>query len=231
MEIKGPFEYRSHGNIVLHDYKAIYFFIPKVACSSLKIVMSELLNMKPPNPEKPLAFPHKRHFPFVKKEEIQVRYRDYFKFCFVRNPWDKLVSCYKNKIHADPNYNDKWFKNGVAEIFWRYGDLFRGGMSFEEFVDVVAQIPDKDADNHIKSQHLFFTDHQGNTAADFIGRFESLKEDFLEICKKIGIKESIPMPHLLKSNHAHYKTYYDDNTRQIVSQRYDKDIKLLGYTF
>jgi hypothetical protein len=231
MEKNKKFEYRAHGNIALHQFKAIYFFIPKVACSSIRCAISDLLGLVPPHPDNPLRHPGNRDFPFVKKDEISTKYRHYFKFCFVRNPWDRLVSCFFNKIHTDTSLNNKWFRNGVANNFWKYGALFYGGMSFEKYIETVLNIPDEDSDIHIRSQHYFFCDKDGVILADFLGRFENIDEDFFYVCRKIGIKQEIELPHLLKTQHKDYKAYYNRRTREMVSRRYEKDIKLLNYKF
>lgn len=219
--------YKVHDNIVLHKYKTIYFPIPKVACSSLKKFCADTLNIEIKGKDINEDV-HDQHFPCVKKYKINKMYKDYFKFCFVRNPWDRLVSCYMNKIFLDENdiqqTKSRFVSNKINQ------KKFKLGMSFEEFINAVCSIPDEKADSHIVSQYTYVTDHEDNVLVDFIGKLENFEEDFANIHNKIGVK-NVKIPHLMKSSHVDYREYYTEKTKEMVRQRYLKDIKMFGYEF
>jgi chondroitin 4-sulfotransferase 11 len=220
--------------IVLLKFKSIYVPIPKVACSSIKQVFLEGLKIQAPLLPKELSDDlydvHKAKFTYVRGNNI-VKYKNYWKFGFVRNPWDRLLSCYKEKIKKDENYTEQngWFINGVHKDLLKYG-TFKANMSFEEFVNAVASIPDTEADPHFKSQYTFITDKRGKILLDFVGRFENLNEHFNYICKKIEI-EKVALPYRNKTVKTNYQDFYNKSLREIVEKRYSKDIKIFKYNF
>jgi len=228
------FTCHQHGNIALHKYRAIYFFIPKVACTSLKAVCVDLVYAKGKqifieiDPRLPYeARYHNIPLPYVPRNQIY-KYRNYFKFCFVRNPWDRIVSCYCEKIE-NQNFNKDTYPNAVYNCLVKYG-VFKDNMSFDEFVYAIKKIPDNEADTHFKSQYSFIAGQHGELLVDFIGKFENLEEDFKKIAKRLGFS-MIKLPHKAQCYHRHYSTYYTNETRQIIAERFKKDIEMFGYQF
>ena len=145
------------------------------------------------------------HVPLFELKNIEPKVyenkSDYFKFGFARNPWDRLVSTWKYAF--------------VPERISRYGEI-----SFRKFIKQYI-----DVWLCVGMNALDFSD-----GCDFIGRFETLQGDFNIICAKIGISP-IQLPHKNESKHKHYVKYYDDETREIVAEKYAKDIEHFGYKF
>ena len=73
----------------------------------------------------------------------------------------------------------------------------------------------------------------GERWVDFIGRFENLQEDWKIVCKNIGIDEKLP--HTNKNNNRPYRlgyrSFYNDETKQIVAEKFKNDIAIFGYEF
>ena len=137
-----------------------------------------------------------------------------FTFSIVRNPWDKVVSHYHYRL-----------KNGQAG--------FRdGGPSFNDWVRLAYGERDPRYYNQpqmFAPQMDWIGDDRDRILVQFVGRFERLDADFKEICARIG--RTAELPHLKATRHAHYSTYYDAASRDIVARHFERDIRHLGYDF
>ncbi len=223
--------YRHHRNILIENHKAVFFIIPKTGCTSLKAQLVELLGMeKKENIQAFIHNPAHYPFPFAEYDRLNTTYKDYFKFAFVRNPWDRLVSCFKDKIRA-ADYNGPGFKNGVAMPLQRFGSSFYGGMTFGAFVDAVCALPDAVADNHFRSQFYQLINSEGELLVNYIGRFENMRESLMEINKKAGLQFSASVRLNKTKSGKHYQDYYNKGLIEKVRKRFFADIHFLQYHF
>tara|TARA_B100001057_G_C22514093_1_gene819141 strand:- start:84 stop:725 length:642 start_codon:yes stop_codon:yes gene_type:complete len=179
-----------------------------------------LINCLNDNTELDLGFPLHLNKDDGYHEPYKSEYDDYFKFTIVRNPWDRFLSFYLNKVGRK---SSPWNQKGSKSFY---------GCTFEESVIELktTDLEDKDCDIHYRSQtEMFPLDN-----IDYIGRFENLQEDFNFICDKIKIPHQ-QLPHKNKTKdwlkHKHYTEYYDEETKQIVAEKYAKDIETFGYKF
>jgi hypothetical protein len=229
--------------IVSDEYKFVYLVVQKVACSSIKTALVPLFGLDTAQYEtvrKDGAQGLQVHKLFdnsghqIGKQqfasELEGKYRDYFKFAFVRNPWDRLVSCYSQKLLDGRGENIGRRSNLSPSIS---GIELYNGMPFDHFVQVIHAIPDDKANVHYRSQCATICDEDGSIMADFVGHFETLEEDFCYVAAEIGVPE-LQLPHLLRSKNREgrsYSEFYDDRLAELVYERYTKDIELFGYSF
>lgn len=211
--------------ILLADLRAAYVEVPKVASSSIKLFLAELLGL---SLEVVDGDPHRIAYPRTALAEVPP---DYFVFAFVRNPWSRLVSCYRDKIGGEvSDFTHFDVRPGVANCLARFPE-FIAGMSFEEFADAVASIPDEEADEHFRSQYTFLADWRHRTGGAFVGRYESLSRDFEVVRRTIGLPGRA-LPHAQAvGRRLDYRSRYTETTRRIVEGRYERDIAQFGYEF
>ena len=226
--------------IVSDSNRFIYTFIPKAACSSIKIALSKQFGVETDisaaakedifNDLQSFEAVHAENWPILPKHlTLSDRYWDYLKFAIVRNPWDRLVSCYKNKILASGDTNE-FYENGVHRaLIKNYGDLFRSDMTFAEFAAVVCQIPDEISEDHFRSQYTFIT-HRGQVFVDRIGKLEDIDNEWAYLCANINIDNELGNINV-SSNSGAYQNYYTDELRDKVAERYQKDIELFDYEY
>lgn len=133
-------------------------------------------------------------------------YARLFKFAFVRNPWDRLVSRYAQLLRAEksPRYQAKAEKG------------------FEEFLKW-------EIERNKSHQHPYVYDASGKLIVDFIGYFERLDEDFKKVCDRLQVAAALPKANT--SKHNDYQSYYTPATRQMVADHCRRDIELFGYDF
>tara|TARA_R110002020_G_scaffold3253_3_gene14778 strand:- start:6050 stop:6700 length:651 start_codon:yes stop_codon:yes gene_type:complete len=150
-------------------------------------------------------------------------WKSYFWFCFVRNPFDLVVSAWSNRIetYANPTGIHKarmdaaGIPNPIPNIsLRRFVDLELGNNRF-------LHIRRTQTDNVITG---------APKEMNMIGRFETLDADWARIAKEINV---LPLlPHRNKSNReSDYRQYYDDETKAIVEQFYMDDLNNFNYSF
>jgi hypothetical protein len=81
----------------------------------------------------------------------------------------------------------------------------------------------------VRNQTDYLTGPKGELLVDFVGRFEHLKRDVATVLSEIGIDGELPYAN--KSKRGHYRDYYTSELREIVAERFQKDIEHFGYEF
>lgn len=137
----------------------------------------------------------------------------YFKFTFVRNPWDRVASAFFY-------HRERW----PSSIFASFPDLnsFVHEWLDEENIATVSAF---------RPQHTFICGTNNNIELDFIGYFENIEEDFNKVTQKLGIDCRLKTTNKTNIKKRDYRTYFDEKSIQIVAELYQKDILLLGYDF
>jgi len=206
--------------IISKEHNFLFVHVPKAAGTSIQKALKPYSVEKPRdrvsklrsrlnmvNRKKPIYFPVHASWHYARKRLGTDEYDKMFKFAFVRNPWDRLVSSYhyviKNKAHK---------RHGKVDSL----------KDFAAYVDYEIQ-----RNKFLQCQMV--TDGSGGLKVDYIGRFENLAEDFKYVCDKIGVKYDLP--HVNKSSHKKYKDFYDEPLVDKVAMHWAKEIRLFSYSF
>jgi len=198
--------------MISHKHKFLYIHIPKCGGVSIKNAL------KNNEVKRDLLHNDLNNKRLIKQED---KLKKYFKFSFVRNPWDRMISLY----HYFSQFKEsRVFYSDNINIIKKTQDM--------SFLDFCTKKNWQKMHNgfHFKPMTDWISNDSGSLSLDYIGRVESLQKDFDIICDKIGIPHQ-ELPRKNKSKHKHYTEYYDDETKQIVAEKYAKDIKHFGYKF
>lgn len=133
-------------------------------------------------------------------------WESYFKFGFVRNPFDRFVStCFFL------NRNNPDFATGAVAFMKRALTMPR----FRQRVLVIPQVQ-------------LLTDSDGEIALDYVGRYEDLQNSYDDICEQAGIATT-ELGRKNPSEHNAYAEYYDDELTELVADFYKDDLRSFSY--
>jgi hypothetical protein len=216
---------------ISHKHKFVLISIPKTAGTTIRYVLDYYSDIKSSS-----SLRNRLYYHHISAGDLKVHFNKqnwdwnkYYKFCFARNPWDRMVSAFyfKKKMINILNTTHISDTTRLMERKW-FQDTLLGAREFSEWI--LKQNNSEYPASYIVPFQKPLVFENGNTLVDYIGRFENLQEDFNIICDKIGIPRQ-ELPHKNATKHKHYTEYYDDETREIVAERYANDIEYFGYEF
>lgn len=207
--------------IVSHRHRFIFAAVPKTGTHSVRQALRE--QMGEDDLEQVGLFVNKR-FPWSELAAIQHGHFSlrelrpylgddpfdrYFKFAFVRNPFDRFVS--------------------YCAFVLRGGDLFEQ-QPREAMHHFLFRAP---PEQHIlfQPQASLLVDDDGKTLlTDGVGRVEDMQGSYDAICAQIGIPSRV-LDRVNGTSHGDYRGYYNQALIDGVRARYAQDLDLFGYTF
>jgi chondroitin 4-sulfotransferase 11 len=204
--------------MVSHKYECIFTHIPKTAGKSIRYLfgLPQFEHEYEGATDDTIEFGF-GHTPLSKLIEKDY-FREYFKFSFVRNPFDRLVSAYHYLNCGGCNEADKQFRDDYLAIY-------KG--EFAAFVEDLCTLVTA---THFQPQIDWVCDDRRSLLTNFIGRYESIGSDMAIVSKRLGLPPK-DIPIINASNHRAYRYYYDDATRQRVCDVYGEDLEMFSYGF
>ena len=155
-------------------------------------------------------FHFRRHAPLARAERVLPAdlFGSLFKFAFVRNPWERLVSWYAYILEDREHRRHR-----------RVGHM----ADFAAFLQ-------GEAGKRRRSQWWMLQDSMGRLGVDFVGRFESLDHDIAQVCTRLGIEHQ-PLSRVKTSRHEPYQTFYTPALVDFVARHWAREIEAFGYRF
>jgi hypothetical protein len=146
-------------------------------------------------------------------------YEDYFKFTYVRNPWDRRVSQWNfiKRCSRLPKSRKKHT--------WSAYCLFVRNQCKDSFGNFVKK------SSKLDQQINWIYDDVGNNLLDYVGKLEEIDTSLEIIAPRLGIDFDGHIPYINKSPGLHYSTYYDSKLVDIVGDFYSDDISAFNYDF
>ena len=212
-----------------HDKKAIFIHIHKTAGTTIAITLKKYYGFTPYYLRRPdhqqfcldkkkkkyINFENRIHgilhyyksSPYINKKTgmTPAKWDSYYKFCFVRNPYDRIVSA--------------WFHVNRFQI------------PFPNFLRLSNVCNDVEYMHLFMPQHRSMVNERGKTHIDYIGKFENLQEDLIKILENIGVTRFIHNPEdkLNVRKHNPFYDYYDQETLEKVNDIMKEDFQYLPY--
>lgn len=145
-----------------------------------------------------------------------------FVFAFVRNPYDRILSVWRNKV-AEPAPTE-----GGRGFYGKHPGL-QPGMGFDEFIDWLGEAyPRGDIDKHWAVQSDFL--HDGTRLIpDFVGTTEALEAGLQSLREIVGPLGSMRRKNVSGASDGLSSTAISAPSRQIIRRLYREDFERFGY--
>lgn len=213
--------------MISHKHKCIFIHIPKTAGTSISnfYFPNTGLDWKKPNyellygwcPKRKIHLQHATSKQLLELKLIKPEtWCSYFKFTFVRNPYERAYSDYFWVM------NDRGIEGSFEDFIYKKGP-FNKILNDNSIMEYRG--------DHLKPQTDFF-DFEGIYKPDFIGRFEKLNKAVNQINEKLGIKQEFNV-HVQKGQYkkVHYSKFYSKEMKSLVENLYKNDLSKLDYKF
>ncbi|XP_064170670.1 carbohydrate sulfotransferase 12-like [Anguilla rostrata] len=255
---------RELDHLIVDDrHGIIYCYVPKVACSHWKrvmIVLSETLLVNGVPYRDPMDVPSeqvhdikvhltlnkfwKRYGKFS-RHLMNVKLKNYTKFLFVRDPFVRLISAFRNKLEKA---NEDFYRRFSTVMLKRYGnysnppasvvDAFRSGIrpSFSHFIQYLLDPKtqkEKPFNEHWKQVYRLC--HPCQINYDFIGKLETVDEDAEHLLRTLQVDNIIHFPpgYRNRTTSSWQRDWFSnipyESTRKLY-KLYEPDFKLFGYS-
>ncbi|KAM3864645.1 carbohydrate sulfotransferase 12-like [Diretmus argenteus] len=257
---------RELDHLIVDDtHQIIYCYVPKVACTNWKRVMVVLSqSLVSPSSGKPYTDPEAvppdlvhnsslhltfakfwRHYGSLSRHLMALKLQHYTKFLFVRDPFVRLISAFRNKF-ARPN--EDFYRQFGSVMLSRYGNVsggvpetaaeaFAAGIkpTFQQFMTYLLDPEtEKEAAFNEHWRQVYRLCHPCQVQYDFIGRLETLETDSEQLLRILGVDHLLRFPTGARNRTAaswerDWFTQIPMAMRRELYKLYEPDFELFGY--
>ncbi|XP_073322119.1 carbohydrate sulfotransferase 12-like [Pagrus major] len=257
---------RELDHLIVDDtHQIIYCFVPKVACTNWKRVMVVLSqSLISPSSGKPYTDPEAippdivhnstlhltfakfwRHYGSLSRHLMALKLQHYTKFLFVRDPFVRLISAFRNKFGRP---NEDFYRQFGSVMMRRYGnassslpetaaEAFKAGVkpTFQQFITYLLD-PETERESMFNEhwRQVYRLCHPCQVKYDFIGRLETLKTDAEQLLKLLKVDHLVHFP--LGARNLTAVSWERDffghipiTMRRELYKLYEADFELFGY--
>lgn len=143
--------------------------------------------------------------------------KEYYKFCVVRNPFDRLVSTFAHITHNDinPKIKNVWNK-----------------LEIETFDDLINRLDDPRTYKILRSRIMNLRPQYDMIKHSKVKMEKIYKfENYNTIVEELKTKFNVDIKKLNSSPRKNYRDYYDNRTIEVVKRRFKKNLNNFNYTF
>ena len=221
-------------NSVIHislKHRYVFVEMPKVASSTIKL---RLMNHEALGLDVKIGNPHPTPLesPFVKPYQLDrqgltdiMEDPVFLKFCFVRNPFTRILSAYLDKIAR----SEREKRQILRHLGHDPNDLSRD-VSFRDFLSTLKTMPRAQMDKHWRPQAL--QSFSPYLTHGFIGKFEHIDRDLKRLSNLVGLdlvtEATVHNAHKTAASDK-LGEYYDDECVALLTEIYAQDFKQFGY--
>ena len=199
--------------MISHKHKCIFIHIPRTAGTSIEnwLCGDDYMNIDGKN---------KHLIASQSKKKYKDYWDDYFKFSFVRNPFDRMVSCllfpsyFKVTVDDSAHLN---FKNYKKQ--WGHPIIIENDFRFSKRKDIISK---KHKENQVYGNII-------DEDLDFVGSFENLQSDILSIKKELGIKTDFNFHEARSNTKKKYESFYNYSNKKEVEDMFLNDLSKYNY--
>ncbi|XP_076447012.1 carbohydrate sulfotransferase 11-like [Babylonia areolata] len=245
---------RSLGHLLVDDKnKVLFCYIPKVACSNWRRVLLVLRGRVSAADMMKISVhshPALGWLPSLSSYDltaVRYRLRHYFKFVFVRDPLERLLSAWRNKFQSNKSTSVAFRGAYVHRIVQRYRDVSNRNslgrrasgrlmIGFDEFLRYVVDRSAGVMNEHWERFHRLCLPCAVHY--DFVGKYETMEEDAGHVLQLLNASHKVSFPkrsasYLHKPTSVFVSQYYRNLSASLlkrVAESYDVDFDLFNYS-